>query len=231
MSDLVVLLAHGSPDRRAAAATHDVARRLEQRLTGPVVRAAFLDHDWPSLPAAIGRHLDAGGADSVVVVPMLLSNAFHARSDVPGTVASARLAHRVDIVVTAPIGLDERLLDALEDALPADGPAVLAAAGTSDKRAQADLRALAASWQRRRGAQVVAAYAAQASPGVTAAITAVNASSAREPVVGTLLLFPGTLDDRVAIHAAGRSKSPPLCESAHLVEILADRVARAPACA
>ena len=160
---------------------------------------------------------------------MLLSNAFHARSDVPGAVAAARIEHRADITVTAPIGLDERLLDALDAALPGDRPAVLATAGTSDIGAQAELRALGAAWQRRRGEQVVVSYASQAAPGVATAITQVNVSTGREPVVGTLLLFPGTLDDRVRIHAAGRPTSPPLCQSPRLVEVIVDRVASASA--
>jgi sirohydrochlorin ferrochelatase len=45
----VILLAHGSPDPRSSEATHALAARLEGRTFDTVVRAAFLQHDEPTL--------------------------------------------------------------------------------------------------------------------------------------------------------------------------------------
>ena len=221
---LVVLLAHGSPDPRSGQAARGVAGRLGDRLPQGVVRTAFLDHDAPTLTAAVGRAIQDDAHQEVVVVPMFLNNAYHARNDVPAAVAAARIAHGIPITISAPVGPDERLLDALDAALPGHRPAILATAGTGSAEAQRDLRRLAAAWQRRRGELVLVSYASQAAPGTATAITQVNASTRREPVVGTFLLFPGTLCDRIRIHADGRPTSPPLCESDALLDVLEDRV-------
>lgn len=224
MSRLIVLLAHGSPDPRAAVATHDIARRLAEVLPGFAVRAAFLDRDWPTLTAAIGRELDRGPIEDAIVVPMFLNNAYHVRSDVPAAVAAARLDHAVDIRVAAPIGAEPRLLAALDRHLPDNRPAVLATAGTSDVSAQRDLAGLAAKWQERRQAPVVVSYASLAEPQTDVAVAALRERTGVEPVVGTFLLFPGTLADRIATHAGDRPVSAPLSTSVELLEVLIERV-------
>ncbi len=224
MRRLIVLLAHGSTDPRSAVATHDVARRLAEQLPHDAVRAAFLDRDWPSLPDAIGRELDRGPVDEVLVVPMFLNNAYHARSDVPAAVAAARLEHAVTITVAPPIGADARLLGALDAQLPEHRPAVLATAGTSDIAAQRDLAALAQEWSRRRQTPVLVSYASQADPGTDAAIAELRRRTGVEPVVGTFLLFPGILADRITAHAGQATVSAPLASSAALIDLLVDRI-------
>lgn len=224
MRRLIVLLAHGSPDPRSSVATHDVARRLSEQLPHDAVRAAFLDRDWPTLTAAIGRQLDRGPVEEVVVVPMFLNNAYHARSDVPAAVATARLDHAVPITVSPAIGADARLLDELDAQLPVHRPAVLATAGTSDVSAQRELAALAGEWSRRRQTPVLVSYASQAEPGTDAAIAELRRSTGVEPVVGSFLLFPGILADRIAAHAGDRPVSRPLASSAALIDLLVDRI-------
>jgi sirohydrochlorin ferrochelatase len=220
---LVILLCHGSRDRRATSAAHALAART-QHVLGEPVRAAFLDHAWPTLPAAIGRELDAGLVGSIVVVPMLLSRAYHATTDIPAAVAAARFQHSVDVTVTAPIGPDVRLLDAFDRQLPPGTPAVLAAAGTTSAHAQAELGDLADFWERSRSARVVAAYASH-EPSVEAACRRLADVTGADPVVGSFVLFPGEMADRISRQARGHQTSPPLCESDDLLRVLADRVA------
>jgi sirohydrochlorin ferrochelatase len=224
---LIVLLAHGSPDPRAAVATHDVARLLAERLPKHAVRAAFLDRDWPTLTAAIGRELDRGHVEDVVVVPMFLNNAHHARSDVPDAVATARRDHATPISITPPIGAEPRLLDAIDAQLPARRPAVLATAGTSDVAAQRDLVALAELWEQRRQTPVVVSYASLAEPDTDVAIADLRLRTGIEPVIGTFLLFPGLLTDRVVEQSDGLPMSQPLSASSELLEVLIARISGA----
>lgn len=220
--NLVILLCHGSRDRRATRAAQALAARLEADLPDHVVRAAFLDHAWPTLPAAIGRELDAGFVGSVVVVPMLLSRAYHATTDIPAAVAATRLQHSVHITVTGPIGPDPRLLAALDEQLTPGAPAVLASTGTTNAFARAELEDLADFWERARSARVLAAYASH-EPSVEVACRQLKQTGA-EPVVGRFVLFPGEMSDRIGRQARSLDVSPPLCESAALLEILRDRV-------
>ncbi|WIM95701.1 CbiX/SirB N-terminal domain-containing protein [Actinoplanes oblitus] len=81
----VVLVAHGSRDPRAAASTEALARAVRRARPGGVVRAAYLDHAGPR-PLDVLGSLGGGRA---VLVPLLLTEAYHGRVDLPAVVASA----------------------------------------------------------------------------------------------------------------------------------------------
>jgi len=81
----VVLVAHGSRDPRAAAATEALARAVRRAHPAWVVHAAYLDHAGP-------RPLDvlaALPARRTVLVPLLLTEAYHGRVDIPAVLEAA----------------------------------------------------------------------------------------------------------------------------------------------
>lgn len=120
----IVLLAHGSPDPRSGEAILRFAEKIQSRISQPTV-VAFLDHEKPSLSDIAKK----AGGDEVLVVPMLLSNAFHARFDVPRAMTQAGLTK-----VLAPIGHPLEILTSL---IKAAGPnALVVAAGSTDARAR-----------------------------------------------------------------------------------------------
>lgn len=199
----LVLLGHGSPDPRAAAGLRALARGVARERPGLSVDVAFLDHDDPGLTAAVRDAVDAGH-ERVVVVPAFLTSAFHVRSDVPRAVAAAEESVGIRISVTAPLGPDRRLTDALERSLPAGHAVVLACAGTRDADAQSALSEVARDWARRRGTEVVVAYAAMADPDVDSAISLLRDSPGGVSVASYVLL-PGVLPDRIATAARARA--------------------------
>lgn len=221
----VILLAHGSPDSRSGEATHALAARLEARTFGTTVRAAFLQHDEPTL-AHVAADLAADGVRRAVVVPAFLSNAFHARVDVPQAVDDAEASSGLELEVTDAIGPDGALLAALDRGLP-DGPAVLATAGTSDGVAQLAFERLAAVWADRRRAPVAVAYASQAQPDIATAVARLEEETGREAAIGSFVLFPGVLPDRIAAAAGERAVTRPLFAELELLDVIESRVAAA----
>lgn len=221
----VILLAHGSPDPRSSEATRALAATLERRRFGTTVRAAFLQHDEPTL-AQVSQELATEGVRRAVVVPAFLSNAFHARVDVPEAVRAAEESSAVQLDVTDAIGPDGALLAALDRALPA-GPAVLATAGTSDGEAQVAFERLAAVWADRRRAPVVVAYASQAEPDIAAAVARLEGETGLAAAIGSFVLFPGVLPDRIAAAADGRAVTRPLFAEIELLDVIESRVAAA----
>ncbi|WP_412542078.1 CbiX/SirB N-terminal domain-containing protein [Longispora sp. K20-0274] len=104
----LVLLAHGSRDPRAAMTTEDLALAVSAARPGLDVRVAYLDHAWPR-PGEVLAALAASGAPSAVVVPLLLTSAYHGTVDVPAVLADPPLpVHRAPIV-----GADRLLYPAL----------------------------------------------------------------------------------------------------------------------
>lgn len=224
----VVLLSHGSPDARSSAAARELARRAA-RAAGVAVVASFLQHDQPDLTEQCRQLADAGHREAVVV-PMLITPAFHARVDVPAAVDDAVAATGIGVVVTEPLGTDPLLVDAMDRQLP-PGPVVVAAAGTGDPAARARLDALATHWSERRGAPVAVGYASQAGPDVATAIARLEADAGSETAVASFVLYPGVLPDRIASAAAGRRITPPLATTPEVIHLILERVRQARATA
>jgi sirohydrochlorin ferrochelatase len=81
----VVLVAHGSRDPRAAVATTALARAVGRAHPEWAVRAAYLDHAGPR-PVDVLASLTTARA---VVVPLLLTSAYHGRVDLPAVLSAA----------------------------------------------------------------------------------------------------------------------------------------------
>jgi sirohydrochlorin ferrochelatase len=221
----LVAVAHGSKDPRAAATVSEllavVAATAADATGGGVdVRAAFLDHCAPSLPQVLGA-LDGDRTRSCIVVPLLLTAAYHSKSDIPAQLAAASSAKdggALDVRRADTLGPHPLLLAALERRLREAGVAldtaadrartsvVLAAAGSSDPAANATIADLAAGWQRDRGWRaVVPAYASAAGPSPAEAVADFRAAgnAAQGPVVvATYLLAPGYFADKIRAASA-----------------------------
>lgn len=89
--DPVVLIAHGSRDPRAAAATRALARAVAAARPGLIVHDTYLDHTTPK-PGRVLHELAAAGHRGATVVPLLLTAAYHGRVDIPAVLRTAREA-------------------------------------------------------------------------------------------------------------------------------------------
>src|ERR1019366_4425542 len=111
-------------------------------------RAAFLGHAAPALPQVLAA-LHGAARRRVVVLPLLLTAAYHRGTDTPGALREAQAAFpRLSIAYGEPLGPHPALLHALERRLAeADAGADGGAAG--DHRVSSTAVVLAAARQRR----------------------------------------------------------------------------------
>lgn len=139
----LVAVAHGSRDARFAQNARRVVRQVRSLRPDLDVRLAFLELSEPNLLDVLG---DLSG--DAVVVPLLLSDAYHARIDLP-TVLSAAPA-RLRVMQACVLGADNRLLALARRRVTELGIAhpgvILSAVGSSDSTANTRTRALAAQW-------------------------------------------------------------------------------------
>jgi len=142
---------------------------------------------------------------------LLLTAAYHSKSDIPAQLAAAGSGRTV---VAGTLGPHPLLLDALERRLREAGVSaddraktsvVLAAAGSSDPAANATIAAVAARWQAARGWQAVVPAYATGSPGPRPdeAVRSLRAAGAGRVVVATYLLAPGYFADKIRNSALG----------------------------
>ena len=233
----LVAVAHGSRDPRSAATIHSLSYVVRALALDVDVRVAFLDLSAPRLADVLAA-VHADGHDEVVVAPLLLGSAYHARVDIPGALARVGGRHpRLRIRLADVLGPDPRLaavaLRRLVDAGASPGDSrlgvVLTGAGSSHQPANAAVHDVAARWARRTSwAGAVAAFAAATGPTVPAAIASLRARGARRIAVGSWFLAPGLLPDRVR-HAAGHVSramiAEPLGADPAVAEVVLDRYA------
>lgn len=182
----LLLLAHGSSDPSATASVRAVRDRLAAVRPEIDCVAAFLEKALPTAPEAL-----ATLPRPVVVVPLLLAAAFHARVDIDGLIGDGVVAAEV-------LGDDETLVPIAVDRLEGQpGSVVLATAGTSDAGANATTARFAERLSGVLHRPVLAGFASAAEPTVAEAIAALP-----EPVVVLRwLLSPGLFADRIAAEA------------------------------
>jgi sirohydrochlorin ferrochelatase len=226
MSPVLLAVAHGSRDPAAQECVLALTGRAATLSPGTQVATAFVQNAAPSLAEglhdavaqAVKGEGEAGGG--VVVVPLLLSSGYHLSSDIAGAARAA------GVRLAAPLGPGPRLVRPLADRLaeagvPGQVPVVLAAAGSRDPRALADIRRQAAMLAAHRHAPVVAAFASAARPTVDEAVSFLASLTGQPVAVASYLLAPGLFHDRLRL-GAGRWVSAPIGDHPVAAELVRD---------
>lgn len=138
----LLLVGHGSRCMISAAQMHQIRDQVAAAIPDVIVEVGFLEMTDP--PA--GVVLDAmvrRGCRRIVVLPLMLLGASHAKSDVPAIIVESRLRHPdIDIAFGSPLGVVPELIEIAADNLAsvdaAGLPLVVIARGTSDPDANGD---------------------------------------------------------------------------------------------
>ena len=201
----LLAVAHGSRDPRSAEAVSAVFDRVRALRPELDVRLSYLDHVAPSAEDALDE-LAENGTGEVVVLPHLLTAAFHSKVDLPAVLDQVReRSPWLRVHYAGTLGPHALLLDAVERRLSEAGAQadpetalVLASAGSSDPEANAVVAGLARQLaERGPWGEVVAAYASAVQPTPDEAVRALLGRGHRRVAVSGYLLAPGFFSDRV----------------------------------
>ncbi|MEM7327040.1 MAG: sirohydrochlorin chelatase, partial [Actinomycetota bacterium] len=141
-SEGVLLVGHGSRCMISAEQMHVIGDQAQAALPHLIVEVGFLEMTDPPAGVVLDAMV-ARGCKRIVVLPLMLLGASHAKSDVPAIVVESRLRHpNVDIAFGSPLGPVPELVEIAADNLAAvDGsglPLVVIARGTSDPDANGE---------------------------------------------------------------------------------------------
>ena len=215
--------AHGTKSSAGQQAIRDLLDAVRRSLPGVEVREAYVDVHGPYLADVIAEIPVSEEGRTAIVVPLLLAGGYHVHHDIAEAVAD-----RPDIVAAGALGPDERLTGVLLDRLHAlhvsrESTLILAAAGSSDARSQADTEAAAEMLRGTWAGPVRVAYAAGHDPSVADAVrTAHEFGEDGTVAVASYLLAPGVFQTR--LHEAGADVvTPALAPHPGLVSIVIER--------
>src|SRR3546814_132068 len=218
----LIALAHGSRDPRSAETITALVAEVRKMRPDLRIETAFLELSKPSFGSVVTKLVRAG-YDEIVVVPLLLSDAYHAKVDVPTAIAEQTSKHEgLQIRATDILGLepafleilDLRLREALKTARVRELDAlVLAAAGSTDPLANQAVARLARLWGTHHKLPVKAAFATATPPATGEAVRAFRGEGRRHIAVASFFLAPGFLPDRateLALEAGAVAVADPM---------------------
>ncbi|MCV7077708.1 sirohydrochlorin chelatase [Mycobacterium szulgai] len=220
----LILTAHGTRRSSGIAMIGNLAEQVS-RLVGQSVQVAFVDVLGPT-PGELLSGLNS--AQPAIVVPAFLSRGYHVRADLPGHVVASR---HPSVTVTAALGPGPEIARIVAQQLVKSGwrsgdSVILGAAGTSDRRAQADLCHTATLLSALIGSRVDLGFAATGEPDIYQAVAAARRRGARRVVVASYLLADGLFQERLAGCGADLVTEP-LGADPGLARLVANRFRRA----
>jgi sirohydrochlorin cobaltochelatase len=206
----VLVVGHGTADPVGAEETRAVARQAGALLPEIPVELGFLEVIGPSIADAM-RELAGRGCRQVVVAPLLLLTAGHARRDVPEAVVDAAGQHGIVVVQAAALGChpdmvalsQQRRREALgeKSAMPAEETiVVMLGRGSSAPDGVAQFREWTVASLTDDHAvhpDFEIGFAAAARPTLDEALEAAAARRPRRVVVQPHLLFRGHVEQQV----------------------------------
>ncbi|MFF5899159.1 sirohydrochlorin chelatase [Streptomyces argenteolus] len=227
-----LVVAHGSRDPRHAATVHALTTLARTLRPGLRIETAFLALGTPSVPRVLER-LASEGVREVVVVPLLLTRAFHSESDLPAALRRAPPALRVvqaDVLGPSPLlltALQRRLEEAgLGPGGPPSTGLVLASAGSTAPEASAVIADVTRELRQTGWCAVRPAFASGPLPRTADVVRALRADGVHRVAVAPYMIAPGRLADRVLLgarEAGAEVVAPVLGAAPELARLLVDR--------
>nr|ALE27492.1 cobaltochelatase [Streptomyces sp. NRRL 12068] len=227
----LLLVSHGSRDPRHAGTVRALTGRIRSRRPGVTVVTAFLEFDVPGVAGAL-EDLRRAGAGAAVAVPLLLTRAYHAKTDLPAALAEARgpSVRQAAVLGGSPLlvrAVERRLFEAgLSPADRSTTGVVLAAAGSRDPEAIESVGAAARELRRAGWRAVRPAFVTGRPPRPGDVVRELRARGVRRVAVAPYVLAPGLLPDRIAAEAAGARGdvlSAPLGDTPELAHLVTQR--------
>lgn len=208
--DGLLLVGHGSRSDEGAAEMLALARLVRAALPNVAVDAGFLEMSDPPAGPVLDR-LAAARCGRVVVLPLVLLGAGHAKSDVPALVLEARQRHPdLHVHFGSPLGVSRDLVGLLGGALSGAGgsglPLLLIARGTSDPDANGDAHKVTRLLGEWVGAPFVhTAFTGVTTPSVADALGVFDRLGYRRMAVAFWFLCTGVLVERARADIAAFS--------------------------
>ncbi|MFB7250717.1 sirohydrochlorin chelatase [Microbacterium sp. NPDC056234] len=218
----LIACSHGTDSADGRRTIEELVALVRDRLPQTRVVQAFVDVQEPDITTVVDQEILA---DEVVVVPLLLSVGFHTAVDIAKAVRRHPGVRQADPLGTHPLVaqvLATRLRASIGGTWLEGDAVVLAAAGSSNPAAVADVETAAAQLAALIPAPVTIGYASAIEPRIPQAVQTARDSGARRVIAASHVLAPGYFAGLV--QAAGADVvSAPLGVDPRMADVIIDR--------
>jgi sirohydrochlorin cobaltochelatase len=217
----LLVIGHGTREPAGVAEFLMTAERIAAEVAPLKSEACFLELAEPTIDAAVAR-LAAAGIREILVAPLILFAAGHAKRDIPEATAAAAAKHGISVIEQLPhLGCRPEVLHLsarrYRTACEMDGPGnasqtllLMIGRGSRDPTATAEMHEFAALRQAEAPCgRLEVAFTAMAEPGFEEALEAAGRLPFRRVVVQPHLLFAGQLLDRIRAAVADSARRFP----------------------
>jgi sirohydrochlorin ferrochelatase len=231
----LILVGYGSDDPRVAQVSHDIRAGVLTIRPELDVHVAFVAEGQPT-GVQVAAKLAKRGVEEAVVVPLLLSDAFHGHAEFPALVAQIGAATPgLKVAASRPVGpqaqllsvVDRRLRDVLRVRRVSELDAlVFAAVGSTDVRSNAIVTRRARQWATHHRLPCVTSFGAVSGPTAAEAVRTLRGQGRRYVAVGSWFLSPTPLFVREAtsaLAAGAVAVSDPLGAGPEIAEVVLNR--------
>lgn len=197
----VIYVCHGSRVAEGREQAVDFIKRFMNHGLASIQEYCFLELAVPTIEEAFTRVINQG-AKKIVVIPVLLLNAAHAKKDIPDEVKKAASRYpEVEVIYSSPIGVHEKMVELLveriketKDELNDNSMVLLVGRGSSDPDVKQDLNEIADLLKVNIGVRSVeACFLSVSSPSFDAGLKKAGAGNYEKVFIIPYLLFTGIL--------------------------------------
>jgi sirohydrochlorin cobaltochelatase len=248
--EAILLVGHGSRDAEGNEELLRFAENVNNRVPGVHVETCFLEFAKPNIQQGIDNCVKAG-AKRIVLVPIILFAAGHAKIHIPMEIDRAKQKYPdITFAYGRPIGIHEKVLEILQSRLEeagymksggyerdSDTAVLLLGRGSSDGDANSDFfKITRLLWERLPVKWVESSFIGVTEPSFPEGLERCQRLGAKNIYVLPYFLFTGILIKRIEQMTAGFAHAHPELRvelaqyfgfHPQLVELLLDRVAEA----
>ncbi|UQD51890.1 sirohydrochlorin chelatase [Bacillus methanolicus] len=203
--EAILYICHGSRVKKACEQAIEFIKKCMAQNPVSIQEYCFLELAAPTIEEAYERCVQRG-ATKIVVIPVLLLTAVHAKEDIPNELERIRKRFpNVEMVYGRPIGVHHQMIDILierlhetREEISEDSMVLLIGRGSSDPDVKRDLTEIAQLLKRKAGLKRVdTCYLTAAKPGLEEALFTAKQSSYRKIFIIPYLLFTGILMNNI----------------------------------
>ncbi|WP_054636744.1 sirohydrochlorin chelatase [Thalassobacillus sp. C254] len=197
----VLYIGHGSRVQEGNRQFENFVKDTMSMIDIPVQETCFLELADPGISEGV-RRCKEKGVTKLLVIPVLLLTAGHAKQDIPEELRKALVPYpELEVSYGRPFGIEEKIFNVLEERLRREGwkpgdeaDVLLVGRGSSDPEAIEDFHTICHKFKEFAGlSRVEASFLAAASPSFPEGLEVMKKTKAKTVYVLPYLLFTGVL--------------------------------------